>query len=224
MKMYKKSDLVLVDGMLVTKDGDIVMPDKAVIFQANELETLSQKAKYLADQPEATPMPSLEGFKRASVSDKVIDDAKFEATTPLIDIEAARTLAIMDELDDIKTVDEANKMLAKFADLLAFVKADYMIDCGVQGIIELFDMPTLGSILELTQKDITAVVAMASGLQGDDDCADCDDTDCVLHPVHDAGHIDCAGYVKVSNKEELEELFDKLGSIFDDNDEDDSEE
>lgn len=181
MKMYNKSDLSLRNGMLVSADGDIIMPDAKIVEQANSLETLSQKVAYLAAQPSATPMPSLDGFERKSIKDGVIDGAKFEATTPILDMQAAKTIAMMDEIDDVNTVKEANKLLSRFTELLEFVNGEYVIDCGGDTIVK-FDTPTLGSVLELTQKDITSVVALASGLEGDKDCENCDDEDCVLHP------------------------------------------
>jgi len=221
MKMYKKSDLTLVNGMLVCEStGDIVIPDPRIVEQANELETLAQKTSYLTAQPAATPMPSLDGFERLSIKDKLVDGAQFEATTLLLDIEAAKTMKMMDELDDMHTVEAANMMLAKFTDLLSFVNSDFVVDTGSTIIIP-FDMPTLGNVLELRQKDITKVIAYASGLTGDNDCADCDDTDCALHPDNDDPEFK---FVKVSSKEELEDLFDKMRSVFDNNDEDGSEE
>ena len=183
MKMYNKSNLSLRNGMLVSADGDIIMPDARIVEQANALETLSQKVAYLAAQPSATPMPSLEGFERKSIKSDVIDGAKFEATTPILDLQAAKTMAMMDEIDDVNTVKEANKLLSRFAELLEFVNGEYVIDCGGDTIVK-FDMPTLGSVLELTQKDITSVVALASGLEGDKDCENCDDEDCILHPTN----------------------------------------
>ena len=181
MKMYNKSDLSLRNGMLVSADGDIIMPDARIVEQANSLETLSQKVAYLAAQPSATPMPSLDGFERKSIKDDVIDGAKFEATTPMLDMQVAKTMVMMDEIDDVNTVKEANKLLSHFTELLEFVNSEYVIDCGGDTIVK-FDTPTLDSVLELTQKDITSVVALASGLEGDKDCEDCDEEYCILHP------------------------------------------
>lgn len=187
MKMYKKSDLSIIDGMLVSDTtGDIIIPDVRIVKQANLLEDIKQKASYLSAQPAATKAPSLDGFERLSIKDKVIEGAKFEATTPLMDIEAAKTMKLMEELDDMMVVDKANEFLGNFTDLLSFVNNDFVVDCGGDKIIP-FDTPTLGSVLELKQKDITEVIAMASGLHGDKDCADCDDTDCSLHPDHKSG-------------------------------------
>lgn len=220
MKMYKKSDLSLVNGMLVCEStGDIVIPDPHIVEQANSLETLAQKTSYLAAQPTATPMPSLDGFERLSIKDKLVKGAQFEATTPLLDIEAAKTMKMMDELDDMHIVEAANMMLTKFTDLLSFVNSDFVVDTGNTVVIP-FDMPTLGNVLELKQKDITKVIAYASGLTGDNDCADCDDTDCAFHPDNDEPDFK---FIKVSSKEELEDLFEKMSSVFND-DKDDSEE
>lgn len=184
MKMYKKSDLTIIDGLLVCEEtGDVVAADVTLVRQANELETLSQKAEYLAKQPEATPMPSLDGFERKSIKDKLIKGASFEATTPLLELEAAKAIAMMDEIDDVVVVDKANELLSKFDRLLEFVNSDHVIDTGLGIGVVKFDTPTLGNVLELTQRDITAAVARIVGLEGDDDCADCDDVDCCLHPT-----------------------------------------
>lgn len=161
MKMYKKSDLTIIDGMLVNGDGDIVMPDVRVIEQANELETLVQKAEYLSGQPEATPMPSLEGFERKSEKDA---DVHFHAKTPELDKKAEEAMAIMDELDDMATVDAANDMVDKFPELLAFVSNDYVVDFGCGGVLVTFDTPTLGSVLKLTKDDVIDAIAYACGM------------------------------------------------------------
>ena len=160
MKMHKKSDLTLVNGMLVTKDGDVVMPDLRVVRQANELETLLQKADYLAAQPSATPIPSLDGFKRQSVRDT---GAEFTVKTPMMDQKAEEAMAIMDELDDIETCEKANAMLDEFSDLLRFVRDDVVLDCG-EGVPYCFDMPTIGSVLELTEQGMVDVIALACGM------------------------------------------------------------
>ena len=211
MKMYKKSNLSLTNGMLVSISGDIIVPDIRVVKQANALETIAQKARYLAAQPEATPMPSLDGFKRESIKDELIKDVKFEAKTPALDFEAAKAMALMDELDDVETVSKANAMLDKFTELLAFAKNDFVIDCGGNDVIP-FDTPTLGSILQLTQQDIVDVVAMASGLEEtkeERDCEDCEDEDCPFHPNYDGIHV------KSATPEEAKQIVEMLESLED---------
>jgi hypothetical protein len=166
MKMYKKSDLVLINGTLVSEStGDVIVPSPAIVLQANELETLSQKAKYLSAQPDATPMPSLDGFKRKSINDN--DDTKFSVDTPHLDRQAYETMMMLDEMDDTCVVNKANEMLKDFSDLVTFVKNDYVVDCA-GGNFATFDTPTLGSVLELTVDDIMNVVAMACGLESEE--------------------------------------------------------
>lgn len=162
MKMYKKSDLTVNHGLLVSKDGDIIMPDINVVDQANRLETLAQKSAYLAGQPEATPMPTLDGFERISIRD---NNVKFRAVTPLMDKKTDEAMAIMGELNDIATVEKANEMLGEFVALLDFVEQDFVIDCGNE--LYLFDTPILGSVLELTKDDIINVIAQACGMVDD---------------------------------------------------------
>lgn len=163
MKMYKKSDLTLTNGLLVSKDGDIILPSISIVDQANRLETLAQQSAYLMTQPEAMPMPSLDGFKRVSIKDN--DGVKFTATTPLMDKKAEEAMAIMDELDDLATVKQANNMLHDFAALLEFAGNDFVVDCGSE--LYCFDTPMIGSVLDLTKDDIVNVVAYVCGMAED---------------------------------------------------------
>lgn len=162
MKMYKKSELNLNNGLLVSKDGDIVMPDICIVNQANYLETLLQETEYLAKQPEATPMPSLDGFKRTSIKDSKV---KFTATTPLMDMKQHEAMAIMDELDDMLLAERANNMLDDFKDLIDFVDNDFVVDCGSD--LYYFDTPMLGSVLELDKEGIVDVIAHVCGMNKD---------------------------------------------------------
>lgn len=158
MKMYKKSELSLINGMLVAESGDIVVPSLAIIEEANMLETLLQKTKYLQAQPIATPAPSLDGFQRKSIKDgsRVV----FHAKTPLMDDKAEEAMAIMDEIDDVVKVERANNMATEFQTLVEFAQNDFVIDCGGDGTLYFFDTPTLGNPLELTVDDVIDAVAL----------------------------------------------------------------
>lgn len=167
MKMYAKSALTNIDGMLVADSGDVVSVDHKIVDQANKLDTMLQEAKYLADQPKASPMPTLEGFKRKSVKDDLLEGAKFEADTELLDLEAKKTMMMMEEMDDVALTEKANGLLSQFAELLAFVAADRVFDYGVEVIP--FDTPELGDVLELTKDDVINAVAYVSGLEKEEE-------------------------------------------------------
>lgn len=162
MKFYKKSDLSLKNGLLVSESGDVVNVDRNIVFEANTLETLLQKTAYLESQPKATPVPSLDGFKRKSIDD--IRITKFEASTPTIDREIAKAMTMMDELDDVTVADKANQMLDEFKHLIEFVQDDSVLCCDPLGIHK-FDTPTLGNVLELTEDDIITAVTTVCGLE-----------------------------------------------------------
>lgn len=165
MKVYKKSDLTLNHGLLVSKDGDIVIPDIAIVNQANRLETLLQEAMYLNDQPKAQPMPSLNGFERKSIKDSTRQ--KFEADTPIMDAKQKEALALMDEIDDVTTVNQANELLTQLGKLVDFVSQDFVIDCGNE--LYCFDTPTIGNVLELTTDDMSKAVAYVCGMVEEDE-------------------------------------------------------
>lgn len=162
MKLYKKSDLAINRGLLVSKDGDIVIPDITVVDQANRLETLLQQAEYMRKQPGATPMPSLDGFERVSIKDSTV---KFTATTPTMDMKAAEAMQIMDEIDDMVTVERANNMVHEFDALIEFVDQESVIDCGSE--LYFFDTPLLGSVLRLTKEDVVDAIAFICGMEKD---------------------------------------------------------
>lgn len=160
MKMYNKSDLSMNHGLLVSKDGDIVLPDFRIVQQANELETLIQKMKYLSAQPKAAPMPSLDGFKRRSIDDS--ESRKFEVSTPTMDAKADEAMKLMEELDDMAVADKANGMLDDFKSLLDFVTQDFVVDCGNQ--LYKFDTPMLGNVLMLTEAEVVNAIAYVCGM------------------------------------------------------------
>ena len=174
MKMYKKSDLQLINGMLVSGDEIIAVSDR-IVRQANGLETLVQKAEYLADQPSATPMPSLDGFERKSANEF---GERFVATTPMTDLKVAEAMAIMDEADDVAITEAANELLNHFTELAKFIREDYVIDTNSSSIIA-FDTPTLGSILDLTTDDLMHAIAKVCGMSAekvscDGNCDECE--------------------------------------------------
>lgn len=166
MKMYNKSDLSLVDGLIVADNGEVVSPSPYVIHLANKLETMAQKAKWLKAQPKAQPMPNLDEFERESIYDQT--GLEFTVETPMVDIEVAKAMAIMDELDDMKTVEQANDLLKDFSALLRFVESDNVLDCGNK-IDDVFDTPTLGNPLRWTTKDVTSVIAEVCGIVPDEE-------------------------------------------------------
>lgn len=164
MKKFNKSDLTIIDGLLVCeKTDEIVVIDSVIVKQANALETMLQQAAYLSKQPEAAPEPSLDGFKRQSIYD---ENNKFSVSTPLLDAKYKETLAFMDELDDVATVDEANELLQQFDKLMSFARRDFVFDRGGDPVP--FDTPTLGNVLELTQLDIMRAIGSLCGMQQDE--------------------------------------------------------
>lgn len=164
-KIYKKSQLKLVDGMLVTKKGKVVMPHWRVIFTANELDTLLQKAVYLAGQPEAVAAPSLDGFERESLIRT--DAGKFSPITPTLDAKAKETLDLMEELDGVTTAHQMNDMLKEFEVLIDFADKDYFVSDGSWDGRR-FDTPFLcEDILDLDREDILNAIGIINGLTVD---------------------------------------------------------
>ena len=139
-KMYSKSDLTFANGYLINKDRDVVaIPAKAAV-QLNGLEEFMQKQKYLHDQPDATPEPSLDGFEFEST----LATPKIEIATPTLDAKIEESKDILKELRDKEMTSAVNLTLEAFADALRFLKEDTFVE-GDE-VIRL-DLATIGDPL-----------------------------------------------------------------------------
>lgn len=139
-KMYSKSELTFENGYLINKDHDVVaLPTKAAV-QLNGLEEFLQKQKYLHDQPDATPEPSLEGFEFESMLAK----PTIEVKTPIFDAKVKESKDILKELRDKEMATAVNLTLGNFADALRFLKEDSFVE-GDE-VIRL-DLATIGDPL-----------------------------------------------------------------------------
>lgn len=139
-KMYSKSELTFENGYLINKDHDVVaLPAKAAV-QLNGLEEFLQKQKYLHDQPDATPEPSLEGFEFESTLAK----PTVEVETPVFDAKVKESNDILKELRNKEMATAVNLALGNFADALRFLKEDSFVE-GDE-VIRL-DLATIGDPL-----------------------------------------------------------------------------
>lgn len=160
MKMYSKSDLTLVDGLLVANDGTIVMPDMRIVVQANKLEDMVQERDYLLSQPEHVPAPTMEGFERVSINDKYLGE--FRAETPTIDSKIDEAMTIMDEIDKTEAANKANELQEAVKEFMAFVSNDYVIDCGGNPVMP-FDTPMIGNVLKVDHDEVVTIIGYLAG-------------------------------------------------------------
>lgn len=149
------------NGMIVSKDGDVLNIDSCIVDLANELETKLQKARYLAAQPKATPHPSLDGFVRKSENDIEL----FKCDTPILDAKNLEALEFMDEIDQLSLSEKMNDMLLGMKELVMFVKDDEVISMHEGMFLHKFDTPLLGNPLEWSEPFIANVVAEIHGCE-----------------------------------------------------------
>lgn len=157
MKLYKKKNISLINGMLVNKKNDkVIGVDSTVVAQANFLETLKQKTEWQKSKPsiEFDDKP----FERKHSGAKI----KLDTPTPLLDDKVKETLKLADEIDK-KNNTELTELIIKdmFDDLVQFIYNDKVI--GVTDNFRNFDVPTLGNPCEWTYETIIRVVADAVG-------------------------------------------------------------
>lgn len=192
MKLYKKESLTYKDGYLITGDGDVVAIDNEIVDLANTLEERVQRASFLDDQPEFCAGPDLTQFKRMSE----FEDYSVDVITPLADMEARRSVMLMDELDNANAGNKVNEDIAGLQPLLQFAAGDSVM--AVENAApHRFDLPALGNPLELTPDIIKAALYM-------------------IHDYHDVK-------VVVGSGEDLKKLIDELTADEDEHSDSDGE-
>ena len=141
-KMYSKDQVTFSNGYVIDENSNVVcLPDK-VAEQLNELEEIFQKAEYLKTQDPASPMPSLDGFKRKSINKTI----EIEASTPTIDAKVAESMQIRDELRKLDNAETMNKIIGEYQEVFNFVQNDTFVEGGK---VVLIDTPTLGSPMNI---------------------------------------------------------------------------
>lgn len=157
MKAYKKSELEVVNGILMTRDMEVVAVDPAVVRNVNALETFLQKAEYVSEQPKAQAAPSLEGFERRTTARKY--EVKVE--TPLTDKAVEDGVALMRELSQASDARKVNSILESFRPALDFFDNDYIVEV-TRFDAPAFDTPLIddafGGILVVKPQSVIAAV------------------------------------------------------------------
>lgn len=146
-KMYGKSQVIFSNGYIINDDNNVVCLPNKVAEQLNELEEIFQKAEYLKAQDPASPMPSLDGFKRKSIRKTI----EIEASTPTIDAKVAESMAIRDELRKMNNADTMNEFIFKYQEVFHFVQDDTFVE-GEKAVF--IDTPTLGNPLDIKVGDL----------------------------------------------------------------------
>ncbi len=159
MKLYKKSELKQVKGRIIDGDGVVLSTDDPDIINLyNALDDAVQRVRYLAAQPKAAPMPSLDGYSRQSELGTEID---FNVKTPAMDKMAEEAEKLMDEIDRVNNGEKMTDSLEMFKPLIDWADDDeaFMSEAWAPRI----DAPILGNILEISAGEIFAVLAEIHG-------------------------------------------------------------
>lgn len=158
MKAYKKSELEVVNGFLMTRNMEVVAVDPAIVRSVNALETFLQKAEYVSEQPKAQAAPSLEGFERRTTARKY--EVKVE--TPLTDKAVEEGVALMRELSQASDARKVNSILEGFRPALDFLDNDYIVEVASDNVTA-FDTPLIDEafdgVLDARAQDVIEAVA-----------------------------------------------------------------
>lgn len=164
VKYMKKSKLQMIDGMICNKKGEVlgINPKYAELF--NQLETEIQEKLYLDKQPEAQPMPSLDGFERKHAHGNVAIPTIEVAETPVIDKRIKEAMAFVDEIEAQHTADEANKKYEDYALLFQFVENEsILVNTDLIETYEI-DTPFIGNVLTLDKEDLADLIGFVAGV------------------------------------------------------------
>lgn len=154
-KFVKKSKCEFINGY-ICKNNTILDIDPNVREYLNVLETKLQQVRYLNAQPEATPVPTMEGFERKSILD--VTGPEFVPLTPIMNKKIEESLGYIREVNTSNELDKVNEMIGKYAHVLAWCNAEKIIVVETPVRPAVIDTPTLGDPLKLTEKDVVAAI------------------------------------------------------------------
>lgn len=161
IKYMNKKNMQFIDGFICNKKGHVLGIDPKVAELANVLETMVQEKLYLSEQPEAQPMPSLDGFNRRHMHKVMLPQIE-PAETPVTDKRVAEAMAFVHEAEDKHTADKVNDMVKEFALLFDFASSDKIwVDTAVLEEYE-FDTPELGNPLDYDADHLLGAIMLVN--------------------------------------------------------------
>lgn len=149
-KIYKKENCEYIGGYIVCGDEVVGVP-AAIVLKLNKLDTDLQMAAHrranTVKPVEAKP------FVRKHEGTGFIE---LTAITPALDAKVAEAEALMDDIDTLDTVNQANSYLEDIADVIDWVGSDYIIESATTAK---FDLPAVGNPLNLSIDKLVDMVA-----------------------------------------------------------------
>lgn len=153
MKTYKKTNCQFIENRIICNDDIIAIPED-VYYMLENLEENLQKARFIMKQPQAVKAPSMRGFHRKHAS--TLPQLQKPAT-PFNDEQLMKSMAIMQEIDSVETVNNVNQTIMNMKVLFDWVASDYVID-DPDGTVDAFDLVEIGNPLELKSQDLVAFI------------------------------------------------------------------
>lgn len=153
MKIYKKEDCEYKGGYIVCGD-EVVCVSNVVVSLLNKLDLDLQRASFKARTRVKPVTP--EEFEQDSEHKPKIS---VTVATPLLDEKIKQTEELMEELDRYDRIDKAKARIKALDPVVQFLADDFIVshDNCYQ---ERFDLPWLGSPLEMTIDGMLEVVEM----------------------------------------------------------------
>jgi hypothetical protein len=148
MKMYKKNKLEYKNGYIV-KGDKVVGIDNMIVAMFNELDTDLQKAEFRRQHP-VKPVAEQPKFSRMTEHGEVF--VQVGAETPVLDEMVEKTIAMLDEVDQLDIAKKVTEYMASIQQLIQWVEDDYVVTAEQQ-VQHRFDLPFVGNPLEL-DKDL----------------------------------------------------------------------
>ena len=144
MKMYKKNKLEYKNGYLV-KGEKVIGVDNYIVAMFNDLDTDLQKAEFKRQHP-VKPVEKQPEFSRMTEHGKVF--VQVGADTPVLDEMVEKTMALLDEVDDLDVAKKITEYMASIQPLIQWVEDDHVVTAEQQ-VQHRFDLPMVGNPLKL---------------------------------------------------------------------------
>lgn len=154
MKLYKKSDLKVVEGYIVDGDNEIVTIPEEIVKQYIELDKRIQEAVYILDQPRTQEAPTLEGFEIHEPFATKVEVGG--ALGELLKFKEKEAMAMVDALEAQDDTRELNELIDIYKPLMFWCEKEYIPDAKTEAYD--FSYQVIMPLCEMKGKDVAQYV------------------------------------------------------------------
>jgi hypothetical protein len=154
MKLYKKSELKVVEGYIIDENNEVVTIPSEIVEQYVELDKRVQEAVFILDQPRTQEAPTLEGFELHEPFAAKVEVGG--SLGELLKYKEKEAMALVDALEAQDDTKELNDLIDIYKPLMFWCEKEYIPDANAEAYD--FSYQVIMPLCEMKGKDVAQYV------------------------------------------------------------------